>query len=361
MSLPILRRNFILGAAAVAGCTHAPRFARQPAPTDWLRAEAPDPIAARALFSLLARLDTTSLMAVHRGRVIASYGDESLTSYLASARKSLVSMTFGPSVARGVIDVDVTLETIGFDDIGGLLPIERTATIRHLLMARSGVYHRAANLGDASDLAPPRGSVRPGEYFLYNNWDFNALGAIFEKVTGRGLYRAFEEDIARPIGMQDWRSEAQPVRNDTRESSHPAQHFVLSTRDMARIGVLMLQGGRWGRRQVLPWAWVQLTTKLATPAVEVARTSPFIPGLGYGYLWWIFDSAAGWDPSLKGGYTASGAFGQFITVLPALDLVVAHKTQAPSKLNVTPQQYFDQILPAATRLVRRGVRVSSRA
>jgi CubicO group peptidase (beta-lactamase class C family) len=96
-----------------------------------------------------------------------------------------------------------------------------------------------------------------------------------------------------------------------------------------------------------------------TPAAEVARTSPFIDGLGYGYLWWIFDPAADWDGGLKGGYTASGAFGQFITVLPALDLVVAHKTQAPSKLNVTPQQYFAEILPAATRLVRRPDLVSS--
>jgi CubicO group peptidase (beta-lactamase class C family) len=302
---------------------------------------------------LLGRLDTTALMVVHRGRAIASYGDESLTSYIASARKSLVSMTFGPSVASGAIDLDTTLEAIGFDDTGGLLPIERTATIRQLLMARSGVYHRAANLGDASDRAPPRGSARPGEYFLYNNWDFNALGAIFEKLTGKGLYRAFEEDIARPIGMQDWKIDAQPVRNDTGESAHPAQHFVLSTRDMARIGVLMLQNGRWGRAQVLPRAWVRLTTGISTPAEEVTRTSPFVAGLGYGYLWWILDPAAGWDPGLKGGYTASGAFGQFITVLPALDLVVAHKVQAPSKLNVTAQQYFDEILPAVTQLVRR--------
>jgi CubicO group peptidase (beta-lactamase class C family) len=352
MSALIRRRNFILGVAAASGCTHAPRLVTQPAPIPWTRAEPPDGGAVPTLLQLLARLDTTSLMAVHRGRVIASYGDEQLLSYIASARKSLVSMIFGASVARGAIDLDTTLKTIGFDDTGGLLAGERKATIRHLLMSRSGVYHRAANLGDASDRAPPRGSVQPGEYFLYNNWDFNALGAVFEKLTGRGLYHAFEEDIARPIGMQDWDIAAQPVRNDTGESAHPAQHFVLSTRDMVRIGLLMLQEGRWGRRQVLPRSWVQLTTRMTTPAVEVARTSPFIDGLGYGYLWWIFDPAAGWEEGLKGGYTASGAMGQFITVLPALDMVVAHKTQAPSKLSVSPQQYFDEVLPAAMRLVR---------
>jgi CubicO group peptidase (beta-lactamase class C family) len=351
MSKLIPRREFMLAIAATsAGCSHT--TLAPPQSSDWLRSSPPNPVAANDLTQLLARFDTTSLVAVHHGRVIASYGDERQLSYLASARKSLVSMIFGASVARGAIDLDATLESIGFDDTGGLLPIERQATIRHLLMSRSGVYHRAANLGDATDRAPPRGSVRPGTHFLYNNWDFNALGAIFKKITGRSLYQAFEDDIARPIGMQDWNISVQAVRNDTGESAHPAEHFVLSTRDMARVGLLMLQDGRWNGRQVLPKSWVSLTTRVATPAKEVARTSQFVEGLGYGYLWWIFDPAAHWPPHEKGAYTASGAFGQFITVLPALDLVVAHKTQAPSKLNVTPQQYLEQILPAATRLVR---------
>jgi CubicO group peptidase (beta-lactamase class C family) len=335
MSESIRRRVFMLTAVAAGiGCGQTKHSAAE-----------------RALFALLETLDTTALMVVHDGRIIASHGDVRLKSYIASARKSLVSMIYGVAVARGAIHLDTTLEAIGFDDIGGLLPIERTATIRHLLMARSGVYHRAANFGDASDLAPPRGSVRPGEYFLYNNWDFNALGAIYQKVTGRDLYKAFDEDIARPIGMQDWDIALQLVRNDTGESAHPAQHFVLSTRDMARVGQLMLQGGRWGPKQVLPRAWVELTTAVATSAAEVARTSPFVDGLGYGYLWWVLDPAAKWPGDLKGGYSASGAAGQFITILPALNLVVAHKVRAPSNLNVDAQRYFNEVLPAATRLV----------
>jgi CubicO group peptidase (beta-lactamase class C family) len=330
-----------------SGCLHAAPHRER----DWVRADPPNSAAARTLAALLARLDTTCLIAVHRGRIIASHGNEQLTSYIASARKSIVSMIFGAATARRAIDLDASLESIGFDDTGGLLTIERKATIRHLLMSRSGIYHRAANLGDASDRAPARGSVRPGEYFLYNNWDFNALGVIFAKVTGRSLYQAFEEDIARPMGLQDWNLNAQAVRNDTGESAHPAEHFVLSTRDMARLGLLMLQDGRYVGHQVLPTSWVRLTTRVVTPAAEVSRTSPFVDGLGYGYLWWIFDPAADWPRDQKGGYTASGAFGQFITVLPALDLVVAHKTQAPSKLNVTPQQYLQEVLPAAMNLV----------
>ena len=96
---------------------------------------------------------------------------------------------------------------------------------------------------------------------------------------------------------------------------------------------------------------VATTTTTVTPAAEVARTSPFIPGLGYGWLWWTFDSDD-WPAPLKGGYTASGAFGQFITVIPALDMVVAHKVVAPSQRNVPPEAYFGRILPAALALAR---------
>ena len=155
---------------------------------------------------------------------------------------------------------------------------------------------------------------------------------------------AFGEDIAGPIGCEDWDENlhaTQAIRNDTGASSWPAHHFMLSTRDMARIGLLMLRGGRWGDAQVVPRDWIRQTTAITTPAAEVARTSPFID----------FDPASPWPDAMKGGYTASGAFGQFITVLPKLDLVIAHKTQAPSQLNVPPERYFAEVVPALMKLV----------
>lgn len=349
MTSPENRRDFLLAVFGALWSSQAIASSQSFPPAEWLRASPPRPGA--ALESLLATLDTTGMMVIHRGKVIASHGDEKRLSYLASARKSLVSMTYGPAVARGTIDPEATLESIGFDDLGGLLPIERSATIRQLLMARSGVYHPAANLGDASERAPSRGSVKPGSYFLYNNWDFNALGAIYERLTGRTIYQGFEADIAVPIGLQDWTLAIQAVRNDTGASSHPAQHFVLSTRDMARVGLLMLRDGEWNGREVIPRRWVELTTRTSTRAVEVTRSSPFVPGLGYGYLWWTFDKAGNWPRALRGGYTATGAFGQFITVLPAIDMVVAHKTQAPGGGNVPPEVYFQKVLPAATSLL----------
>ena len=315
-----------------------------------LRAQTPS----GALSQLLAGGDTSAMLVLRGGEPIFAQGDLAQTSYIASARKSLVSMLYGPAVAKGIIRLDRTLAEMDFNDKDGLLPVERSATIRDLLMARSGIYHKAANEGDASERAPPRGSVKPGSYFLYNNWDFNALGTIYERQTGRDFYRAFAEDIAGPIGLQDFDvavHQSQAIRNDTGLSDHPARHLVLSTRDMAALGQLVLQKGQWRDRSVIPRDWVATTTATATPATEVARTSPFIPGLGYGWLWWTFDSAA-WPTPLENGYTASGAFGQFITVIPALEMVVAHKVVVPSQRNVPPETYFGRILPAALALAR---------
>jgi CubicO group peptidase (beta-lactamase class C family) len=257
-----------------------------------------------ALRAIVKDLQTTSMLVLIGGEAAFAYGDISEISYVASVRKSLVSMLFGPSVARGDINLDRSLADLGFDDIGGLLPSEKAATIRDLLRARSGIYHPAANAGDASDRAPARGSVERGSYFLYNNWDFNALGAIFESVTKRDLYRAFSEDIAGPLSLKDWRADLQQKRNDTGNSAYPAHHFGLSTRDMATLGQLMLDRGRANGRQIIPRAWVRETTALLTPAAEVARTSPFIAALATvicgGSSTWRLAGICGFpEPSLR--------------------------------------------------------------
>ena len=307
---------------------------------------------------------TTGMLIVVGGRVLFEYGDTAEVSYIASARKSLVSMLYAKYVTNGTIPLGKSLRALRIDDEPALLTSELDATIRDVLSARSGVYHPAANLGDASARAPARGSVKHGTYFLYNNWDFNVLGAILERETGRSIYDLFSSDIAQPIGLQDWNAKpgayADFVRNDTGLSRFPAQHFLLSTRDMARVGYLMLRQGRWNGRQVMPAAWVKRSTSLITPASEVARTSPFIPGLGYGYLWWIFDPAQHKGTPLEGAYTASGAFGQYITVVPRLDMVVAHKTAVPPPRNVTNEAYFGTILSSGRRTPE-SIALTSRA
>jgi CubicO group peptidase (beta-lactamase class C family) len=111
-----------------------------------------------SVMTMLRDLPTTSLMVVAGGKIAFKYGDVTEVSYLASARKSILSMLFGHYVESGAIDLARTIGDLGIDDVGGLLPIERSATIADVLTARSGVYHPAASPGSDTKDTPARGS-----------------------------------------------------------------------------------------------------------------------------------------------------------------------------------------------------------
>jgi len=263
------------------------------------------------------------------GRVLFEYGDQSHLSYLASVRKSVLAILYGKYVENETIPLTRTLREIGLTDVDGLLPVELEATVENLITARSGVYHPASNSGDSTASAPPRGSQRPGTYYLYNNWDFNAAGAVFEKLTGKDIYDVLETDLARPIGMQDFDRAQQRKSGDVKRSQHMAYHMYLSTRDMARIGLLMLRGGRWQDRQLVSAGWIRRISSLVTPLNEMNPPSYRSLGTGnrwgYGCMWWVWDAPNSPGP-YEGAFTGMGAGGQYITVLPQLDVVVAHKT-----------------------------------
>ncbi len=276
--------------------------------------------------SLLADgMANDAIVVVVEGKVLWQYGDPTALSYLASVRKSLLAMLYGPYVEDGTIDLDQTMAQIGLDDVGGLLPIEREATIKDLISARSGVYHEASNAGDNLADAPERGSQQPGSYYLYSNWDFNAAGSTFEMITGVSIYDAFGEKLAEPLGFQDWRRMIH-IRNGNEErSEHLAYHFVLSTRDMAKIGELMLRDGMWLGEQVLSTSWVNSVRSTITPNSEMNLEEHRNSEFGYGYMWWVWDGPKV-SCEYEGAYTGRGAYGQFITVIPKYDMVVAHKT-----------------------------------
>ena len=294
-----------------------------------------------AVTARASQLATTGMMAIVGGRSLYEYGDIQRVSYLASVRKSILAMLFGNYVASGRIRLDRTLADLKIDDLGGLLPSEREATVADLLAARSGVYHEASNPGDNLADAPPRGSQKHGTYFLYSNWDFNALGTIFEQETGQSIYDALERDLARPIGMQDFDRASHRRTGDATKSIHLAYHMNLSTRDMARVGYVMLRNGEWGGRPLVPREWAR---RIASPVTRVTEMNP--PSnrkgpFGYGYLWWIWDGPAAAGP-FEGAYTGIGAIGQYITVLPRIDMVIAHKT-VPGGQSVSLSQYLELV------------------
>jgi len=301
-----------------------------------------------AVTEYVKTIKTTGLMVIVGGKVLYEYGDLEQLSYLASVRKSILAMLYGNYVADGTIDLRKTLKDLGMTDVDGLLPIEEKATIEHLISARSGIYHPASNGGDSTASAPPRGSQEPGNYFLYNNWDFNAAGAVFEQLTGKDIYGALEEDIAKPIEMQDFDRARQRKSGDKRRSKNMAYHMWLSTRDMARIGYLMLREGKWKDKQVIPRDWAKKIISIITPLEEMNPKALRQGRLAYGYMWWLW-SGPKVTPPYEGAYSGRGAYGQYITVLPALDMAIAHKTAVPPQRNVSMSQFsriIDRIIDA---------------
>ena len=313
-------KSLVLAAPFLSASAHA---ATGKAPgTDWEKATPkelgfkPDDFSALELE--LCTLPTTAFMVVSGGKQIYSYGDVAQSCYLASARKSILSMLYGKYVLNGTIDLDRTMADLGIDEPDGLLPIEKTAKVRDLLIASSGVYHPAGSPGDDPN-SPPRGSKQPGTFFHYNNWDFNVLGAIFEKATGKTIFAALDEELARPLQFQDFQLARQRMMGFENRSRFLAYHLFLSARDMARIGLVMLRGGDWNGRQVVPAAWVKESTTERVPGSAVGRGGE----LGYGYLWWIPETRK--TPAWAGAFMASGQFGQFILALPAIDTMIVHR------------------------------------
>jgi CubicO group peptidase (beta-lactamase class C family) len=175
--------------------------------------------------------------------------------------------------------LDASLARLGIDDVPpALTEVEKQATVRQLLEARSGVYHPA--LYETEGMArrrPVRGSHAPGTFWYYNNWDFNTLGTIYERAVGKSIFAAFADEIAAKLEMQDYRlQDGRYVRGDD-VSLYPAYPFHMSARDLARFGLLYARGGMWQGQQIVPAAWVREST--------TAHSQTYI-GSGYGYLWW---------------------------------------------------------------------------
>ncbi len=275
-------------------------------------------------------IGSAAVMIVQDGEVVAQWGDVAHRYKTHSIRKSLLSALVGLHVETGAIDLGKTLDELGIDDREGLTPREKAAKVLDVLMARSGVYHPAGFETEfMKNLKPARHSHGPGTWWCYNNWDFNALGTIFEQVTGRGIFDEFRDRIAQPIGMQDFRYGSDASDGEYagfEESIHRAYPFRLSTRDLARFGLLFLRGGRWRDAQVIPEKWVRMSVRPYSHAGERGA---------YGYMWWVARGDIHFPQMSvpEGTYSARGAGGHYVVVMPALDLVVVHRvdTDVPGR------------------------------
>jgi CubicO group peptidase (beta-lactamase class C family) len=311
------------------------------------------------------KIGTTAVMVVHRGRVVAQWGDTAAKTPLASVRKSLLSALYGNAVDRGDVDLNQTMAQLGIDDNEpSLSDEEKTATVRELLQARSGIYHPA--LYETPDMAarrPARFSHKPGTFWYYNNWDFDTLGAIYEHAVRSSIFDSFEREIARPLGMQDYvPSDGQYVTGAA--SVYPAYPFNMSARDLTRFALLYLNKGKWRGGQVVPAHWVEESTQ---PYSQTGF------GPGYGYLWWTGFLDGSIAPSVNlppGTFAAWGYRGQYAYVMPSFDLAFVHRANS-EKLSlrdlgrlmwlVLDAGHFPDIGPDASIATAHGTRLDADA
>lgn len=260
-------------------------------------------------------LGTSAVVIIENGVIVDAWGDLSKRYQSRSMRKSYLSMLYGPAVEEGRIKLSATLKELGIDDEPPLTSGERQATVFDLLTSSSGVFH-AANFESASmrRKRPARGSHAPGTFWFYNNWDFNALGTIYEQAMGESIFSAFRRQIAGPLQMQH-----HDARDTTyfkrKHSVHPAYRFRMSPLDLGRLGLLYLRKGAWQGRQIIPADWVALSTEAH---VDTGRKGFHA---GYGFMWWVGED----------GFAAVGSRGQRLFVMPELDLVIVHVVDADQK------------------------------
>src|SRR5690606_4848961 len=258
---------------------------------------------------------------IHKGRIVQEFGQTEKKYKCHSIRKSFLSALYGIHVHEGRINLESTMEELGIDDNPpALSKQEKQATIDMLLKARSGIYHPALYETKAMAAArPARHSHSPGTFFYYNNWDFNALGTIFHQLTGKTVFAAFDDHIARPIGMEFYNPAIDGQFFEGPESIHPAYLFELTALDLARFGLLFARGGKWKNTQVVPEEWVKASV---TPYSDAKSNG------GYGYLWGVAIDGRHFGGSYaapKGLFTARGHGGHVIAVLPDMDFVLVHR------------------------------------
>lgn len=243
-----------------------------------------------------------------------------------SCTKSVTSALVGIAVDQGYIAQIEQPVLDFFPDytVANLDERKEALTIRHLLTMTDGFEWSSRYMGDPPEqdtkslmhsrydwvqfmLDQPM-SHEPGTRFYYNTGASHLLSAIIQEATGMRASEFAREHLFGPLGITHvlWPSDPQGI---TRGGST----LRMTTRDMAKFGYLYLNGGRWDGEQIVSLDWVRESSTNHSPT----------QGLYYGYQWWL-------NPA-QGYYAAVGALGQYIIVIPELDMVVVFTSGFPSE------------------------------
>ena len=268
----------------------------------------------------LANTNTTAFIVLHRDQLLYEgyfNGADRLTIQTSfSAAKSFTSTLVGIALQEGMIH---SLD----DSITNYLPelIDRDPsfekiTIKHLIMMESGLRWERNNFNPFSDdfvtyYSPDLRETalnseiveKPGQQFLYNDYNPLLVGMILERVTGMSIAEYMETRLWQPMGAEgdgSWSLDSEQARFE--------KMFVgVNGRaiDLAKLGWLFLNNGRNGEIQVVPTSWISEVTKLETTSENYS----------YRHYWWVDEK--------RRMYFAEGDKCQFIYVYPQAELVLA--------------------------------------
>ena len=270
-----------------------------------------------------------------------------------SASKSVLSALVGIAIAEGHIrGIDQPISDFfpAYFARADVDPRKRQITVGHLLSMQSGLESTSFN-GYGAWVGSPNWVTaaldqpmvdQPGGRMLYSTGSTHLLSAILTRATGRSTWQYANEKLGEPLGfrIRSWQRDPQGVY-------FGGNDMYLTPRQMLRFGQLWLDEGRVGDRQVVPAAWVRESGIRRT-------TSPF-NGHGYGLGWWTRQSGG------RAIHFAWGYGGQYVFVVPELDLVAVFTSQAdgprePGHLPAIHRIVDENLVPgAAARLELQGI------
>jgi CubicO group peptidase (beta-lactamase class C family) len=266
-----------------------------------------------------------SLVVAQRGSVILErYFNgrrETSPANVKSVSKSVISALVGIAVDRKLLSLDQPIAKY-FPD---LPEPKRAITIEQLLTMQSGLestsnrnygaWVQSANWVRHA-LAKPLVAA-PGTQMIYSTGNSHILSAILTKATGKSTLQFAQEALAKPLGFS-----LAPWMRDPQGIYFGGNDMLMTPRQMLAFGELYRNGGQMGGRQILPKAFIEETFE--------PRGRSRISGREYGYGWWIRD-IAGPSTALGTGrkaYYAWGFGGQYIYIVPSLDLTVVSTSAA---------------------------------
>jgi CubicO group peptidase (beta-lactamase class C family) len=264
------------------------------------------------------KVELHSLMVVRHGYVVAEGWWAPYTPdrprQLYSLSKSFTSTALGFAVSEGLLDLDDTVVS-HYPEFADQVTDERCRriTLRHVATMSSG--HTREMWDEAVARAPNEPVLgflkvvpdeEPGSVFTYSQPCTYVLADVIQRRTGQSLTQYLRPRLFDPLGIGEVGWQAWPPGGPEIGFSG----LFACTEDVAKLGLLYLQRGRWGSEQLVPESYVEQATtrQIATPNEGSDNWTK-----GYGFQFWMSSH----------GFRGDGAFGQFCIVLPEVDAVIA--------------------------------------